>query len=282
MDIILTGFLGEFGGSHTWPRLLMARSRQAAIDAIYGRFVAAKLAMVQRIFQPAFYSRVFPAVREMFFKSFEQVENEHPFDIADSWNFMHLQCRGTFQSPAVDRHQFEMRAPHTDTELVDFLLTIPPYARLEQRVYKRMIASSFPGIRDVPCTNSARPIEPDFVKEYAAMVGSYAARRISAPIRNLIARQPSLGREFRDLSQDFRAEPEVVNGILRPLLQSGIFPGTIFNAGAIEQIIREHYEQQASHEHALALLTSWGLAVKYFLHDDLTGAPEDMYAEAQM
>jgi asparagine synthetase B (glutamine-hydrolysing) len=30
MDIILTGFLGEFGGSHSWPQLLLARSRRAA------------------------------------------------------------------------------------------------------------------------------------------------------------------------------------------------------------------------------------------------------------
>ncbi len=37
-DIILTGFLAEFGGSHTWPRLIMARSRSAAIQAIFGRY----------------------------------------------------------------------------------------------------------------------------------------------------------------------------------------------------------------------------------------------------
>ena len=42
MDIILTGFLGEFGGSHTWPRLLLARTRKQAIDEIFHRYVLSR------------------------------------------------------------------------------------------------------------------------------------------------------------------------------------------------------------------------------------------------
>src|SRR5262249_36557914 len=49
IDIILTGFLGEFGGSHTWRQLLLARSRRAAIAAIFSRFLEPKLKVAQRL-----------------------------------------------------------------------------------------------------------------------------------------------------------------------------------------------------------------------------------------
>ncbi len=278
MDIILTGFLGEFSGSHTWPALLLARSRQAAIGAIFNRFLAPKLGIAERIFQPAFFARTLAASRENFYKSFDLVEGDHPMNVADSWNVLHLQPRGTFHAPAVDRHRFEMRAPHTDNDLVDFLLSIPPYARLEQRVYKKMIAYCFPDIRDVPCTNSARPIDPNFVREYVRMASAYVVRKASAALQKPFSRQSALGREFRDLSQDFRAEPELIERILQPLLGVGILPESIFRRDGIEGLIDEHYSGNGSHEHTIGLLISLGLAMKCFLYDDLADAPQDMYS----
>jgi len=277
MDIILTGFLGEFGGSHTWPQLLMARSRGAAIAAIYNRFLARKLGLVQRIFQPAFFKRVSAAVRESFDTSFEHVSNERPMNIADTWNFLNLQPRGTFHAPAVDRHRFEMRAPHTDNDLIDFLLTIPPPARLEQRVYKKMISYSFPEIRSVPCTNSARPIDPNFGREYSRMVTSFVAGRTLGVFRKLVSARQPLGREYHDLAANFRAEPELMDQILRPLLRDSALPESIFNYSAVDQTMREHYESKANHEHVLALLISVGLALRFFFYDDLSEAPRNLF-----
>lgn len=277
MDIILTGFLGEFSGSHTWPALLLARSRRAAIGAIFNRFIAPKLGVAERIFQPAFFARALAAARENFYKSFELIEDDHPLNVADSWNVLHLQPRGTFHAPAVDRHRLEMRAPHTDNDLVDFLLKIPPYARIEQRVYKKMMAYSFPDIRDVPCTNSARPVNPNFVREYAWMAGEYVARKAYAVLQKPFTRQSALGREFRDLGQDFRAEPELIKQILQPLLGAGILPESVFRREGIERLVDEHYSGKASHEHTIGLLISLGLAMKCFLHDDLSDVPQDVY-----
>jgi asparagine synthetase B (glutamine-hydrolysing) len=275
MDIILTGLLGEFSGSHSWPRLLLTRSRKAVVSAIFNRFVRTRIATAQRIFERGFFSRVYEGLRERFYGSFDVIRNERPLDIADSWNFLHLQPRGTFQAPAVDRHKFEMRAPHTDIDLLDFLLTIPPHARLEQRVYKKMIAHSFPDIRDVPCTNSARAIEPNFGMEYALMVGRYLAR--NARMTRFL-RHPSLGREFRSLDDDFRAEPELIDLILKPLLTSDVLPDSVFNHAGIADIVREHRESKIGHEGVLGLLISIGLALKYFLHDDFADVPESIYA----
>lgn len=277
VDIILLGFLGEFGGSHVWPQLLAARSRQAAIKAIFGRMAVGRLTTVRRIFNSSFLERAFDALRSRFQQSFESIDNDHPLNIADCWNLVHLQPRSTYQSPSVDRHLFEARAPHMDYDLVSFLLTIPPYSRLEQRIYKKMIAYSFPVIRDVPCANSGLPIDPKFVREYATMATRYLGKKVTEPFKRLFDLRQPLGREFRDMGKDFRAEPEVAKCILRPLIEGEVLVSTIFDHSGIEAIITDHYNGKGNHEAMLSLLVSWGLAAKYFLHDNLSDAPEDMF-----
>jgi len=276
MDIFLTGFLAEFGGSHTWPQLLRTRSRESAIRAIFDRILGVRLGAVQRVLDASFFKRTLEALRTRFDESFSNVENDHPLNVADCWNVIHLQPRSTYSAPCVDRPFFEARAPHMDAELVDFLLTIPPYARLEQRVYKKMIVYRFPEIRKVPCTNNGRPIDPSFAREYLNMLISYVGRRMAAVLR-VVSSGPSLGREFRDLNEDMRAEPDLIERIFKPLMQEGIYPPSMFDLRAINDVLEEHYDKGARHENILALLISWGLAVKYFLREELSDVPDTSY-----
>ena len=161
VEIILVGLLGEFGGSHTWPSLLISRTRSQVTTSMFSRLTAARAQFVHRYFKREFLDENLPILRENFECSFEEVANDHPLNVADSWNFMNFQPRGSFHAPSTDRHQFEVRAPHLDVDLVKFLLTIPPLSRIEQRVYKKMIAYGYPSIRSVPCTNSGKPINPN-------------------------------------------------------------------------------------------------------------------------
>jgi asparagine synthetase B (glutamine-hydrolysing) len=278
IDIILTGFLSEFSGSHTWPQLLLARSRTAATKAIFQRMVETGLPIKRKVFNSPFFKNAFEALRNRFLQSFETIQNDHPLNVADCWNFVHFQPLSTWHSPSVDRHLFEMRAPHTDFDLAQFLLTIPPYSRLEQRVYKKMIAYSFPKIRSVPCTNSGLPINPNFVQEYVTMAVRYLGRKAATHFRSLFDMQQPLGREPRHLADDFRAEPELIHNVLRPLLRGGIFPSHMFNYSGIENLINEHYQKNQDHAAILSRLISWGLAVKFFLYDDLAEVPSDIYS----
>lgn len=278
MDLVLTGFLGEFGGSHIWPQLLLARSRAQAIQAIFDRFLGTRLSGVCRVFHPAFFERAFEELRTRFQASFDRVENEHPFNVADCWNMIHVQPRSTYHAPSIDRYLMEMRAPMMDAELIEFLLTIPPYSRIEQRVYKKMIAYRFPEIRDVPCTNSGLPINPHFATEYMKMATCYVARKAVAPARRLLQKREPLGREFRDLNEDLRAEPQLLDDLLRPMLDAGVYPERIFQRKEIEVLLEEQFHRAGRHENLVSLLISWGLASKFFLHDDLSDAPPSMYA----
>lgn len=273
-DIVLTGFLGEFSGSHTWPALLMAKSRRAAIDAIWTRITQGKLDRLRRILNPGFFARNSEAARQRFETSFDKIDNDHPLNIADVWNIRNMQPQATYQSPSVDRHVFELRAPHMDADLVDFLLGIPPRARLEQRVYKKMIAYSYPQVRDVPCTNSGRPIDPNFVREYLAMTSNFVARKSTDLLRRISGgRKQPLRRDIRDLASDYRAEPQLVDKVLRPMLDRGLFPNDIFFREGIENIIAAHYSGRERHEEMLASLISFGLAHKYFSLGEVEEVP---------
>jgi len=277
IDIILAGFLGEFSGSHVWPELLLVKSRQAAIKTIFKRMLGNRLESISYIFKPAFFKDTFDHMRTRFEESFEEIRNDHPMDIADCWNFVKFHPLSTWHTPSVDRHLFEVRAPHMDFDLVNFLLTIPPYSRLEQRVYKKMIAYSFPEISDVPCTNSGLPINPSFMTEYVAMAIRYLVRKLTSPFAKLILSEAPLGRDFSNLGEEFRAEPELFEYVIKPLLDGEVFPSHVFDRKGIEDIVTQHYEKKRNHEAIIATLISWGVAAKYFLHDDLSDVPTDIF-----
>jgi len=266
-DILLLGILGEFSGSHTWPGLLLSRNRAGTIHSIFNRLIRRKPQELKRIFQASFFFSAFDCLQAEFKNSFDAISNEHPCNMADSWQYLYFQHRNTFQAPSVDRYLFEVRGPHMDSDLVKFLLTIPPYARLEQRVYKKMIAYGFPQIRDVPCTNSGKPINPDFAREYLTMVTSYMGRKVFGHLGTLPVKSTDLGREFRDPAEELRKEPQLKELLLDSFLPAGIFPVEIFNQEEIKKMVEEHFEGRANHSDTIFLLISIGIALEYFYYD---------------
>ena len=276
MDIILVGLLGEFGGSHTWPAILIARSRSQAMDAIFRRFVGPRKVTVQRIFNNTMFGDVFAELYARFVASFEAIDNDLPMNIADCWNFTNFQPRGSFHSPAADRHLFEIRAPHMDAELVRFLLTIPPLSRVEQRVYKKLIAYGYPAIRSVPCTNSGKPVNPNFVAEYPLMGLRWVGRRFADAIGIHAGRRRPLGRETSDMASQLRSERAVVDDLLLPLLYDGIFPPDVFDHGGILRIVKEHYDRKSDHTWLIGLLVSWGQAARLIGPEGPVEAPQSV------
>ena len=279
MDVFLTGLLAEFSGSHTWPQLLFSRTREHACHAIRERFFAPRLPVLRRIFTPEFFRRGEEAARTRLRQSFEAVKDDHPLNLADSWNLIHMQPMRSYQAPSIDRHVMETRAPHMDFELVSFLLTIPPYARLEQRVYKKMIAYRFPSIRDVPCTNSGHPIDPRFFLEYSKMAARYAGRKLMAPVRRVSPAPPDLGRESDDIDAEFRAEPLLISDVLHPALEGGYFSAEVFNHAGIRAVIDEHYARRAHHGAILSSLITHALAHRFFIVGDFREVPHTIGGE---
>jgi len=110
------------------------------------------------------------------------------------------------------------------------------------------------------------------------MSSSYVARSARQSLGRMLSSRNPLGREFRDLGEDFRAEPELTDDVLRSLLDRDILPQSIFSRDGIEQIVDEHRSRLRSHEHAIGLLISVGIAMKYLLHDDISEVPPEMHA----
>ena len=260
VDIILTGFLGEFSGSHTWPQLLIARNREAAMAAIKEKFFTSRLHVARSVIRADLWPKIEEEMAERLHSSFEAVVDDHPLDFADAWNYQNLQQAGAFQAPAVDRHVFEMRAPHCDVDLVDFLLTIPPYKRIEQRVYKRMIADAFPHIRDLPCANSMAPTEPRFLVEYPKMVLSRLGRVVRDGTQRLLGMEGDrLGRELNDLDSDFLSEVSTLDQYFARCLTNESALSEVFNLKEV-QALRQSQSTARSGANVLCQLLTFGLA----------------------
>ena len=60
---------------------------------------------------------------------------------------------------------------------------------------------------------------------------------MTAPLSKLLGDKVPLGREFRNPDEELRAEPELLEIILRPLIRDGIFPDHIFNYGKINKML---------------------------------------------
>ena len=273
VDIILVGLLGEFGGSHTWPALLATRSRESVIRAVFLRLTKGRQHLVQRYLRQSFIEEFRPELLASFNDSFESIDNDHPLNIADSWRFHNYQFRGSYHAPSTDRHRFEIRAPHLDTELVEFLLTIPPSSRIEQRVYKKMLAYGFPRIRSVPCTNSGKPINPNFALEYVLMTLRLVGRKVAHSTIGRLGANSGLGRESSDLGRDLDAETVPVQSILKTMLDDGVFPTDVFDADAIRTAAESGGPADRDHALFVSLLISWGFAAKYFLYSQATDVP---------
>jgi asparagine synthetase B (glutamine-hydrolysing) len=276
MDVVLTGFLGEFSGSHTWPALLALPRGRRLQETILERMLGSRPRLARGVLRPHVFERGMEALRERYFASYARVENEHPFDVADAWNMLHVQPQLTYQSPAVDRHLFEVRAPHMDADLVDFLLTIPPKVRFEQRIYKQMIAYAFPKVRDVPCTNSGRPIDPHFRREFAKVAARFVGRKLRSAALAAIGRREALGRNIRDLGDDFRTEPQLMRDVLLPLVEQDHLPASLFDPTQVRALGEAHYAARISAEDTLAQLISLGLAFRMIGRGDTSGVPESL------
>jgi len=110
------------------------------------------------------------------------------------------------------------------------------------------------------------------------MMIRYIGRKTTAPVSKFFGAKASLGREFQSPDEDLRAEPEMLEKVLRPLIRDGIFPEHIFDYGKIEKMLDEHSRGNRGHYETIFLLISVGLALKFFLYDDVTDVPLDMYA----
>ena len=68
----------------------------------------------------------------------------------------------------------------------------------------------------------------------------YIGRKATAPLSKLLGDKASLCREFRNPDEELRAEPELLEKIIRPLIRDGIFPEHVFNYGGINKMLDEH------------------------------------------
>ncbi len=265
IDIILTGHFGDIlSGGHLHFSMKHKRSLKQIVDMISNRALVVNETILQSIFTQKFLKSYWQELRNAFFTTVKEIDHDNPFHIADVWDMENRQHRYIFQSPRVDRHLFEVRAPLLDNEIIDFFLALPLKYRIGQRVYKKAIVFGFPELAKVPWAYSGRPIQTNPYMDLLIKYWNYGVRICRKFASQIGLVDKGLGLDYRDVGSEIREDKALFDRILYPFLESEYFPSDIFNKEGIKIIIQQHLEGKQDHTHIIGMLITFAVAYKFF------------------
>ena len=240
IDCLFVGFGGGLSGSMLLPEIMRFLPKSRVADRILGRILCGNAREIAEVFRPSFFKRYWPEVIEDLYSSIFEIEDLSQDRVYDVWNMRHRQPRFTYMAPKGDRSRFEVVAPFLDKDYVDLMTRVPSEARRHQLAYRFAIVDGFPELRDVPWAKSARAVP---VGNSAYFVSE--ARRASKKMVRRVARNLGLGsrgieEQFRNIADDMRIDDHLLGTYLNDLLEKGILPEEIFDAGGIRRLANRH------------------------------------------
>jgi asparagine synthetase B (glutamine-hydrolysing) len=264
VDALLYGHGGDaLTGGHLPQRVPLWRSRERLMEHVFRQYNRAPEAMMQRVFHPSFYRRFASALYESLRATFADIDQDELTDVLNVWDIENRQRRCTFASTVVDRGRFGVYAPFLDRDLVEHLCQAPPWWRLQQFAYKRMIVTAFPQAAAAPWSHTGGRLRTQPIADFADQARSYLQRRV----RRTCGQQPSPRNDpygFRNLSLDTRGDPRLA-GVIREFAASSLFPGEIFDRRGIEEVVSRHWEGGEDLTHLVSMLATFATAFRLLL-----------------
>ncbi len=258
----LTGQINKFTGLFppSGRRYVGERARAALEDELFRRMMRGGIPEDAPLYSPDFRKAASGCLREEFRESFKPIEAECFQDIVVHLKVQQMERRLTL--PAIDLYgrQVMVRYPFYDYDLVDFLLSVPPEHRDNQRLYKRCIRTRLPGVAGVPHAVTGRPVrEGDRRGVIAALVKS----QLSAVARRAAGLKLGKPGTFDFYAQWF-AGPlhDLVEHVL---LRDGARERGYFEESAVRSLVRRHVARKASSPWPLFRLLTVEMLHRVFL-----------------
>lgn len=235
MRVFLNGACGDaLTGSHLSPKLLAAPSRDAMRAALFRSSVWQPRSTVERVLRRSFVDRYWDSLEAKFAETFANVDADEPMAVWSVWDMENRQRRGAFATFTIERYFCTCRAPYLDYDLADFLASVPPMWRFQQRVYKKMIVEHFPHAAHVPWAYTRGKITTSPAYELAREVVNFGARKLAATWPGNKGAPAHYA--FRDVNALVKAEPELVPSVRRWVASDG-FDADVFDAAGIEGLL---------------------------------------------
>lgn len=191
-EVVLNGhFGGVLSGALLLPEQFLARDLRELSGQILAKRTMLRPQTLREVFKRSFLREAYAEMVGGIERSLGQFEEQRLPLVCNLWNMTVRARRFTFCSPAVDRYLFEQVTPFTDNDVVDWMLGMPLRHLFGQRVYKRMILQTFPGLASVPWAKTRKPLSRSFVLDMALEARLFAAKRM----RRFVGLARAAGRE---------------------------------------------------------------------------------------
>jgi asparagine synthase (glutamine-hydrolysing) len=275
MDLMLQGACGDaLTGSHLGLGLMTGQSRREVMHDLYKGQYFQPREVIEPLLAPRFLDRHWHGREARFVELFDHIDADHPAAVSSIWDMENRQRRGAFSTFGMERYFCAIRAPFLDYELVDFLRSIPPSWRFQQRLYKKMIVRGFPEGAHVPWAYTESRITTSPSYEFAREWANYWKRRVARRLAPKTHQLPNYA--FRDNASLLREDPEVWNAV-EAWLDSDQFDGEVFRAEGI-RALRERLMAGASGEDVVmpyAYFCALARAHRWFLSGEVDTVPPE-------
>ena len=166
--VLFTGSLGDsLMGTHLTRDMLAIHDRALLAKVLFQRYNSAfRESELANLFTDTLYPQVqgeaFDSFREALLKSRSNLSA----NVREHYSIRQNDRRWILEGQRLLRSQTVVRTPFYDTDLVDFMLTVPPGWRLEGYLYKQAFAKAFPTLAKVPLESTGLPLTTSIREVY--------------------------------------------------------------------------------------------------------------------
>lgn len=175
-------FNGHFGGAASGCRFLpghfIARNPAQLTKHILATRTVLQGRRLRSLFNAAFFDEAFPEMSRRLERTITAFGEDRMPIAYQLWEVTDHQARFTFRSSSVDRYVVEQVTPFTDRDVADWMMGLPLWQLVGQRVYKRMLVEHFPAAAAVPWSKTGRAIPSNFALDMATQGWRFATKRL--------------------------------------------------------------------------------------------------------
>lgn len=260
VDVILDGVQGIKLGTPD-PRLY-----KASDDTIL-LFLLNPLENIELFFSKSFYNNIKQYLTH-FMNDIQRNSSIHlSLNRFSYFQLLQRKRRFSFYGPVILRSKVETRFPFYDNDIMDFILTVPPNLRLNEKIYLKSIIKLFPHLSTIPWQKTGLP--PTASKLHVRIHGKMEGLK---RILNYLA-QKTTGikqvfkddRDYQDYNNWMRYNKKLREYIYNILLDERTQRRPYFNQEYINGILDQHMNGNKNHSELIGRLLTFELWNRQFI-----------------
>jgi asparagine synthase (glutamine-hydrolysing) len=262
--VVYTGSLGDsIMGQHLHRSLMGIHPEEVLVRMLFRHYTTAfsEERMVQ-LLDPTVYRGVQEVPFETFRRALQTSRATLSANRREHYSIRQNERRWILEGQRLLRSRLVVRTPFYDTDLVDFMVRVPPGLRMEGYLYRRAFAVAFPDLAKVPLEETGEPLVPCM---RGAVIRLRRQLRWWLRAAGLRFVSPPRRRPYADYNGWMRT-------VLRPwveriLLSDQALGRGFFNPEAVRALVEEHMSGE-DHARRLGVLLTFELWCRQFLDGD--------------